>query len=218
MVATKVRLREMYNILFESFGPQHWWPGESRFEVIVGAVLTQNTSWSNVERAIVNLKGAGVLDAASMSALPTGLLAEYIRPAGYYNLKAGRLNNLLTMLNESFTGDVDLMCEQSLANLREQLLAVKGIGPETADSILLYAAGKPAFVVDAYTRRILLRHNFIDEEQGYDDIRELFTDNLAEDVQLFNEYHALLVRLGKDYCKKSKPRCADCPLNNWSMS
>jgi len=218
VASSRVRLGEMYQVLYDFFGPQHWWPGESKFEIIVGAVLAQNTSWNNVERAIVTLKEVGVLDLSKMSELPSGLLAEYIRPAGYYNLKAGRLTNLLTMINETFDGDVEAMCSESTSSLREHLLTVKGIGPETADSILLYGAGKPVFVVDAYTRRILLRHDFIDEEQGYYEIQELFTDNLAEDVYLFNEYHALLVRVAKTFCKKSKPLCDQCPLENLALS
>ncbi|GBE12932.1 ultraviolet N-glycosylase/AP lyase [bacterium BMS3Bbin14] len=206
------QLLEVYQRLHDHFGPQHWWPGDTPFEVMVGAVLTQNTSWQNVEKAIDNLKGAGVLSLEAMSALPADLLAEYIRPAGYYNIKAGRLRNLLQFINHNYDGDLDYFFAQSPPTLRQELLSVKGIGPETADSIVLYAAGQPVFVVDAYTHRILGRHNIIDEEYGYYEIQELFIDNLAEDAALFNEYHALLVRAGKEYCKKSKPRCGQCPL------
>ncbi len=206
------QLFDIYQRLHDHFGPQHWWPGETPFEVMVGAVLTQNTNWQNVEKAIDSLKGAGVLSLEAMSALPTGLLAEYIRPAGYYNIKAGRLHNLLLFLNNNYDGDLDLFFAQALPTLRQELLSVKGIGPETADSIVLYAAGQPVFVVDAYTHRILSRHNIINEESGYYEIQELFMDHLAKDAVLFNEYHALLVRVGKEYCKKSTPRCRQCPL------
>ena len=178
----------------------------------MGAILTQNTNWKNVERAIANLKGVGLLSLEALSALPTGLLAEYIRPAGYYNIKAGRLHNLLTFINEEYNGDLQAFLDQPLATLREQLLSIKGVGPETADSILLYAANQPIFVVDTYTHRILSRHQVIDEDFGYVEIQELFMDTLACDTQLYNEYHALLVRVGNVYCKKKNPDCAACPL------
>jgi len=207
------QLLEIYNRLYGHFGQQHWWPGETPFEVMVGAVLTQNTNWNNVEKAIDNLKRAGMLSFEKMLELPTDLLAEYIRPAGYYNIKAGRLRNLLQFIHDAYEGDLDLFFAQPRPTLREELLSVKGIGRETADSIMLYGAGLPVFVIDAYTHRILSRHNLISGEYGYDDIQELFMDHLEEDTALFNEYHALLVRAGKEYCKKSKPRCEECPLN-----
>jgi endonuclease-3 related protein len=209
---TADRLKIMYDRMLSHLGPQHWWPAETPFEVMVGAILTQNTSWKNVERAIDNLKRVGMLSLAALSALPTGLLAEYIRPAGYYNIKAARLHNLLTFVNEAHGGDLEAFLGQSLPSLREQLLSIKGIGPETADSILLYAAHLPIFVVDTYTHRILSRHQVIDETLGYDAIQELFMDNLDCDPRLYNEYHALLVRVGNAYCKKKNPDCAACPL------
>ena len=209
---TAERLQIMYERMYNHLGPQHWWPAETPFEVMVGAILTQNTAWKNVERAIANLKGVGLMSLAALSALPTGLLAEYIRPAGYYNIKAGRLHNLLHHINDRHGGDLDAFLAQPLPQFREQLLAVKGIGRETADSILLYAAGLPIFVVDTYTHRILVRHQVIDEDCGYEAIQELFMDNLAGDVQLYNEYHALLVRVGNVYCRKRNPDCAACPL------
>lgn len=212
-MATADRLRELYERMYDRLGPQGWWPGDSPFEVMVGAVLTQNTNWKNVERAIDNLKGAGLLAPEKLVDLPTGLLAEYIRPAGYYNIKAGRLHNLLGAIAQTHDGDLDTFLAQPLPELRQQLLAVKGIGPETADSILLYAAGQPVFVVDAYTHRILSRHQLIDEDAGYSDIQELFMDNLEADPQLFNEYHALLVRVGNRFCKKQRPDCDACPLS-----
>ncbi|MCL1980924.1 MAG: endonuclease III domain-containing protein [Proteobacteria bacterium] len=211
-MATADRLNAIYDRLLAHWGPQHWWPAETPFEVMVGAILTQNTAWKNVERALVNLKGAGLLSLASLADLPTALLAEYIRPAGYYNLKAGRLHNLLRCITDQFGDDLQAFLAQPLPRLREQLLAVKGVGPETADSILLYAAGLPIFVVDTYTHRILTRHQVIDEDFGYEAIQELFMDNLPCEAQLYNEYHALLVRVGNLYCKKKNPACAACPL------
>lgn len=206
-------LKEIYRRLLAYFGPQHWWPGDTPFEIIVGAILTQNTSWRNAERALANLKEAGILSLPAMAALSAEELAEYIRPAGYYNIKAGRLRNLFTMIAENWDNDLDYLLRQPVPVLREQLLSVKGIGPETADSMVLYAAEQPIFVVDAYTHRLLLRHELISEDADYFQIQELFMDNLKEDAALFNEYHALLVQAGKQFCKKkSKPQCAGCPL------
>ena len=206
------QLSDMYDRLYDHFGPQNWWPGESPFEVMIGAVLTQNTNWNNVEKAIDNLKQAGMLSFEKMASMPTDLLAEYIRPAGYYNVKAVRLKNLFQMIQDEFEGDISLMLQTDTETLRRKLLSVKGIGPETADSILLYAAERPVFVVDAYTYRVLSRHNLIPEDFGYDDIQEYFMDNLDPDTKVFNEFHALLVCVGKEFCKKSKPRCNGCPL------
>jgi len=211
-MATADTLLAIYHRLLAHFGPQRWWPAETPFEVMVGAILTQNTAWKNVERALANLKGAGVMSLAAMSDLPAALLAAYIRPAGYYNIKAGRLHNLLHCITDQYGDDLAAFLAQPLPRLREQLLAVKGIGRETADSILLYAAGQPIFVVDAYTHRVLTRHQVIDEDCDYDAIQELFMDNLDCDAQLYNEYHALLVRVGNGFCKKTHPACATCPL------
>lgn len=205
-------LDDMYNRLFTFFGPQQWWPGETPFEVMIGAVLTQNTNWRNVEKAIDNLNRAGKLSFKAMSSMPLALIAEYIRPAGYYNIKAGRLMNLFDMINDRYEGDIDLLFSEETDTLRHSLLSVKGIGPETADSILLYAAHRPIFVVDAYTYRILVRHDVIPEEYGYDEIQELFMDSLENDTQLFNEFHALIVCVGKQFCKKTVPCCQGCPL------
>jgi len=210
---SKPRLVEIYDELLAFFGPQHWWPGETPFEVIVGAVLTQNTAWTNVEKAIANLKDMGVLSFEAMVDLPHATLAELIRPCGYFNIKASRLHNLLGMIQARYRGDLALLAEEDLATLRQTLLEVKGIGPETADSILLYATNKPTFVIDAYTHRILSRHGLVSEEEAsYDDIQNLFMTSLPNSTDLFNEYHALLVRTGKEFCKKSTPRCSDCPL------
>ena len=209
---TSEKLKEMYQRLFNHYGPQNWWPAESRFEVMVGAILTQNTSWHNVEKALANLQAAGLLSLGPMSALTVEELAEHIRPAGYYTLKAKRLQNLFHLLNEQWGGDLDYFFQQPTMALREQLLSVKGIGPETADAIVLYAAEKPVFVVDNYTHRILSRHDIIPRDCGYYEIQEILTDNLDEDVPLFNEFHALLVQVGKQFCKKTNPKCDECPL------
>lgn len=209
-------LGNIYSALLAHFGPQNWWPGDSPFEVMVGAVLTQNTNWSNVNRAITNLKNDDLLSFEALSALPEGMLAEKIRPSGYYNLKARRLKNLLALISaEAPSGDLDSFLGQDTGQLRSKLLSVKGIGPETADSILLYAGQKPVFVVDTYTYRMLTRHGFIGEETDYYEMQDLFMDTLERDVALFNEFHALIVCLGKDYCRKSKPRCQECPLGKF---
>jgi endonuclease-3 related protein len=206
------KLLTIYTVLFDHFGPQHWWPGETAFEVMVGAVLTQNTNWNNVSRAIANLKADNLLFLPALVELPMEVLAEKIRPAGYYNLKAGRLKNLLYCINDQFEGRVDDFLAQDVETLRRILLEIKGIGPETADSIILYAANKLIFVVDAYTHRILFRHGLIAEDDGYHEIQELFHSSLPAEVPLFNEYHALLVRLGKEFCKKTNPLCPSCPI------
>ena len=206
------KVYEIYEILLDHFGPQGWWPGDTSFEIMVGAVLTQNTNWTNVSRAISNLKKENLLSFEKLHALPVEVLAEKIQPAGYFNLKAARLKNLLNFIAQEYNGSLEDLFAQDMQTLREHILTVKGIGPETADSILLYAGGKPAFVVDAYTHRIFVRHNIIAEEEGYYEIQEYFTLSLPEDVELFNQYHALIVRLGKEFCKKSKPLCSRCPL------
>lgn len=209
-------LVNIYTSLFDHFGPQKWWPGETPLEMLVGAVLTQNTNWSNVSRAIGNLKEENLLSFATLDSLSEAELAENIRPSGYFNLKARRLKNLLALIRqEEPAGDLDLFFSRETSTLREKLLSVKGIGPETADSILLYAAQKPVFVVDTYTYRMLTRHGLIGQETDYAEMQELFMDTLPADAKLFNEYHALIVRLGKEYCKKSRPRCQQCPLRQF---
>ncbi len=206
------RIGHMYKKLYSYFGPQHWWPGDSPFEVMLGAILTQNTSWQNVEKAIRNLKKHKLLNPRKLYKLEQQKLASLIRPAGYYNIKAKRLKYFLDFLFQSYGGDIKRMSRVDKMVLRQELLSVNGIGPETADSILLYALNKPVFVVDAYTRRILLRHRLIKEGASYDEVQDLFTGNLKKDAKLFNEYHALLVRLGKDFCLKKKGKCNICPL------
>lgn len=209
---TAETLQLFYERMLAQLGPQHWWPAQTPFEVVVGAVLTQNTNWRNVERAIDNLRQAGVLSLTALTALPTEEMAQLIRPAGYFNIKAGRLHNLLYFIRDNFGDDLAAFLRQPVDALREQLLSVKGIGRETADSIVLYAADLPMFVVDAYTHRILLRHKLIDEEYDYPAIQELFMDNLPCEVPLYNEFHALLVKVGNIYCKKKNPDCDACPL------
>lgn len=213
---TGERLQELFDLLSKHYGPREWWPGDTALEVMVGAVLTQNTNWRNVAKAIDNLRGAGALTLESLLELDMARLAELIRPSGYYRLKAGRLRNLLDMIVARYDGDLSYMFDQTLDTLREDLLGVKGIGPETADSICLYAARKPIFVVDAYTFRILGRHGLADPSMSYFELQATFMDYLDADVDMFNEFHALLVSLGKDYCKKSKPRCDMCPAQVWS--
>ncbi|MFC1764507.1 endonuclease III domain-containing protein [Planctomycetota bacterium] len=201
----------IFQTLLAHFGPQHWWPGDSPFEVMVGAVLTQNTNWSNVEKALQRLKDADVLSAQALYQLEPDTLAGYLRPAGYFRLKTQRLRNLLRWLIDSYDGDLHNLASRSWEILREELLAIKGIGPETADSILLYAMDRPVFVVDAYTARVAVRHGLIEPPFDYHELQELFVSHLPQEVKLFNEFHALLVALGKDYCKP-KPRCENCPL------
>ncbi len=207
-------LRSIYNKLYLAFGPQYWWPGESPFEVMVGAILTQNTNWANVEKAIANLKRNKLLEARALHKLSHKRLASLIKPAGYYNIKAKRLKNFLDFFIGCYKGDVKSLSRVSLEEIRQNLLLINGIGPETADSIILYALNKPVFVIDAYTKRMLARHNLIPENAPYNQVQKLFMQKLKKNVKLFNEYHALIVRLGKDYCRKTKPRCDTCPLKN----
>ena len=202
----------VYERLHEFFGPQEWWPGETALEVVIGAVLTQNTNWANVEKAIQNLKNAGLLSFPLLQAIPLVGLAEYIRPSGYYNIKARRLKNLFQMIEEEYQGELDLLLGDTLENSRENLLSVKGVGPETADSILLYAAHQPVFVIDTYTHRVFSRHQLVPEESDYHSLQEEFLGRLPGDVSLFNEYHALIVAVAKEFCKKKRPRCQECPL------
>ncbi len=210
-MSTREELLNIFEVLLKHFGPQKWWPADSPFEVMVGAILTQNTSWSNVERAIANLKNAKLLDPRKMLRLDAETLANLIRPAGYPNVKTKRIQNFLRFFVEEFNADVAKMGRESVDSLREKLLSVKGVGPETADSILLYALAKPVFVCDAYTHRIFSRHGMLDEGVSYDDVRALFMDNLPNEEKLFNEYHALIVKTGKDFCRP-RPKCDLCPL------
>jgi endonuclease-3 related protein len=207
-------LKELYNILWEALGPQGWWPGDTPFEVALGAILTQNTNWNNVARAITLIKDRGLLAPQALHDLPEGELARLIRPAGYYNIKARRIKNFLDFLAARHRHCMARMAAADLAALRPALLSVKGIGPETADSILLYALNKPTFVVDAYTFRILSRHGLLPETCAYEDLRRLFLEHLPAQVPLYQEYHALLVRVGKEWCRP-QPQCAACPVAGW---
>ncbi|MBI5182561.1 MAG: endonuclease III domain-containing protein [Nitrospirae bacterium] len=205
-------LLEIYKILYNQFGKQGWWPGETPFEVIVGAILTQNTAWGNVEKAIGNIKRGGHLSPKALHTLPLPKLAKLIRPSGYFNIKAKRLKEFMKFLFKEYNGSLDRMFSADLSELRRRLLEIKGIGPETADSILLYAGNYPIFVIDAYTRRILSRHKLINDGIDYHSLQRLFMENLPQQVDLFNEYHALIVRVGKDFCN-TKTHCEECPLN-----
>jgi len=206
-------LKEIYNKLLKHFGQQHWWPGESQLEIIIGAILTQNTNWLNVEKAIKNLKQANLLSINALDKMEVDKIAQFIKPAGYYNIKAKRLKNFINWLSKEYNADITQLESKSTDDLREELLGINGIGMETADSIVLYAFNKLSFVVDAYTYSIFSRHNLIPEETDYYEIKSFFEDNLTDDCNLFNEYHALIVRLGKECCKKTKPLCEKCPLN-----
>ena len=202
---------QLYRRLHRHYGDLDWWPGETPLEVSVGAILTQNTAWRNVKRAIANLKAAGALTPGAMAALPRQELAQLIVPSGYYNMKAAKLRNFLDFLYGGYGGSLNRLFALDAPRLREALLGVNGIGPETADSIILYAAKKPIFVIDAYTRRILSRHGLARGDEPYDTLRLLFEDNLSSDVSLFNEYHALIVYVGHTWCKRT-PLCGECPL------
>jgi endonuclease-3 related protein len=212
-MATARILTEIYHKLLEHFGEQQWWPAKTPFEVIIGAILTQNTNWSNVQRAINNLKSANLLSPTKLYHCSLDELAEHIKPAGYFNIKARRLKAFIDWFFANYDGNLDRLFRKDISVLREELLSIPGIGPETADSIILYAAKKPTFVVDAYTYRIMHRHRFIPEETTYDELKRLFEEAFEPDTKVFNEFHALLVRAGKTYCKKSQPLCAQCPLN-----
>lgn len=234
-------LRTFYGTLTQAWGPQHWWPAESTFEVVVGAFLTQNTSWANVERAIANLRAADALSVDALRLINIEVLEQLIRPSGYFRQKAQRLKTFISFLDLNYGGSLERMFAQQTSKLREQLLDLNGVGPETADSILLYAGDHPVFVVDAYTRRVLQRHGIISETATYEEIRELVEAALANDeaprgaplsttggsvhgpssmsakvrsatAQTYNEMHALIVGLGKSHCLKAMAKCEGCPL------
>src|SRR4030065_1645653 len=190
-------LRKIYHKLYLTFGPQHWWPGKTPLEIAIGAILTQNTNWGNVEKAINNLKKQNALSARVIHKMPVRLLSELIRPTGYFNIKAKRLKSFIDFLMNDYHGSMKRMKNEDIHSLKKKLLSINGIGPETADSILLYALGKPFFVTDAYTKRVLSRHNILDHNASYDEFQGLFHSKLRENISLFNEYHALFVRLAK---------------------
>eukprot|EP00828_Plagiopyla_frontata_P013354 TRINITY_DN17891_c0_g1_i1.p2 TRINITY_DN17891_c0_g1~~TRINITY_DN17891_c0_g1_i1.p2 ORF type:complete len:231 (+),score=50.08 TRINITY_DN17891_c0_g1_i1:195-887(+) len=202
----------MYEAMSGALGPSKWWPGDTPFEIAIGAILTQNTNWQNVEKAIENLKAARLLDARAMHGVAVTELAELIRPAGYFNIKARRIFNFLNFLRDEADYDMEALKTRSLDAIRPMILGVNGIGQETADSILLYALEYPTFVVDTYTARMMDRHGLSWEDIDYNDLQAIFMDALPQNVALYNEYHALIVRVGKDWCKKKAGLCATCPL------
>lgn len=206
------RLMSIYQRLFKTLGPQHWWPAKTPFEVIVGAILTQNTSWTQVEKAIKNLKEQDLLSPEGILKISLQELAQAIRPSGYFNQKAKRLKTFVAFLEERFKGDLQVMAKEPTEELRKELLELSGIGPETADSILLYALHQPLFVVDAYTHRIFTRQGMIEEEISYEKMQSFFMDHLPLEVPLFNEYHALIVKEAKEFCRK-RPICSECPIS-----
>jgi endonuclease-3 related protein len=204
-------LTDIYALLRRARGPAGWWPGETPFEVCLGAILVQNTSWTNVEKTLAGLRERGLLSFEALERLPASRLAPLLRSSGYFNVKARRVKAFLAFLKSEYGGRVERMAEEEPQALRAKLLAVNGIGPETADSILLYAAALPSFVVDAYTRRVFSRLGLLRGDESYAEIQSFFTERLPRDVSLYNDYHAQIVLLGKDTCR-SRPRCAVCPL------
>lgn len=207
-------LEECYKRLLDRYGPQHWWPADTTFEVMIGAILTQNTNWKNVEKAITNLKAEGLMDPQALYDCPPKKIATLIKPAGYYNIKTKRLKEFLNWLKVRYNLEPKLLKRVTLSHLRSELLSVKGIGPETADSMLLYALNKTTFVIDTYTYRVLSRHSMAPEEASYEYLQDIFMQNLEHNTQMFNEFHALFVRVGKDFCQPER-KCKDCPLNGW---
>ncbi|GMW02725.1 MAG: endonuclease III [Candidatus Hydrogenedentota bacterium] len=200
-----------FNRMSRHYGPTQWWPGDTPFEIAVGAILTQNTAWTNVEKAIANLKRDGLLSPRALLECPDEALHESLRPSGYFRIKTKRVRSFCEYLMHRYGGSMKRMGRQPLERLRPELLAVSGIGPETADDILLYALGKPVFVIDAYTRRILSRHGVDAHSLDYEGLRAFFESNLDNDVPLFKEYHGLIVWTAKDFCK-TRPNCEGCPL------
>jgi endonuclease-3 related protein len=225
-------VRGTYEKLFKEFGPQGWWPvtpageskprhhaprgsyasDEARFEIMLGAILTQNTSWNNVEKALENIHAKKLCSPKALSKAPLALVKKCVRPSGYFNQKAVRVKNFAVYVQREYGGDLKKMFSKPAGELRAELLSINGVGPETADSMVLYAAEKPVFVIDSYTRRVFTRLGFLKGSESYDDIQSFFEKNLLRDVKLFNEYHALVVELGKSVCLKNKPSCAECPL------
>jgi len=206
-------LLKIYKSLYNYFGPLNWWPGDTPFEIMVGAILTQNTSWSNAEKAINNLKKENLLEPRKLYRINQEGLAQLVKPSGYYNIKAQRLKNFVNLFVNDFEGSAEKMFSGDGRELRKKLLKVNGIGPETADSILLYAGKKAFFVVDVYTKRIFSRHKLISKDSTYYQIQEFFNQNLDRDVELFNEFHAQIVMLGKTICTSKNPDCAKCPID-----
>lgn len=207
-------LMQLYDAMLAACGPRHWWPAKTPFEVCVGAILTQNTAWKNVERAIDNLRSANALTLRAINNMPHDTLAQLLIPSGYFNIKARRLKNFTSMIAEDFSGSLTKLLSLDTLPLREKLLSVNGIGRETADCIVLYAAEKPIFVVDAYTRRIGSRHGLFPPTADYEHMRTFFTQHIPENTRVYNEYHALIVTVGNRWCNK-KPDCQHCPLSGF---
>ena len=207
-------LMRYFMAMSQALGPMRWWPAKTPFEVIVGAILTQNTSWTNVERAIANLRSAQMLTPSTITSARLSKLALLVRPSGYFRQKAKKLKAFVRFLQREYGGSLKRMFDTPTEILRGKLLSVHGIGPETADSILLYAGNHPVFVVDAYTHRIFGRHGITDGKPQYERVRALLEAALPRDSQLFNEFHALVVNTGKNWCRKKEPRCAECPLGS----
>ena len=207
-------LMSMFHALYAALGPSHWWPAVTPFEIAVGAILTQNTQWNNVEQAITNLRSANVLEPYSMYHMPAEQLSAFIRPSGFFRLKTLRLKQFLLFLRDSCNFQIEKLAQRPMNELRILLLQINGIGPETADSILLYALNLPTFVVDSYTRRLSARHMLVPENISYEDLRCFYMDALPHDPDLFNEYHALIVRANKTWCLKKAGNCIACPLQH----
>ncbi len=209
------KIEKIMQTLFEYYGSLNWWPADTPFEVCVGAILTQNTAWSNVEKAIENLKKENLLSCEAIYMTDINVLAELIKPSGYFNQKAKKLKAFCGFLKEGFNWNLDTFFNSaSIEKLRKQLLSIWGVGKETADSILLYAGEKPVFVVDAYTKRIFSRHGICKENIDYDKLKLLVENSIQRNVEFYNEFHASLVYVGKDFCKKKNPLCEKCPLKD----
>lgn len=214
LVAMKQTLKQIFSLLENHYGPTHWWPGDTPFEIAIGAILTQNTAWGNVEKAIANLKRDQLLHPVRMLEAPLEALETAVRPSGYFRQKSLRLKTFCNYLEANYQGSMKRMATQPLDALRPELLSLNGIGPETADDILLYACEKPVFVVDTYTRRILSRHGLVAETINYCALQAVFHNDLPADVKMFKEFHGLLVYTGKDFCRRL-PICEHCPLHNF---
>lgn len=208
-------LTEYYNSLFTALGPQHWWPARTQLKVIVGAILAQNTAWTNVERALENMRRERMLTLRAIDDAPLAKLARVVRPSGYFRQKAKKLKAFVRFLREEYSGSLARMFRMPTTELRERLLRVHGIGPETADTILLYAGEHPSFVVDTYTKRILLRHGWISENASYEEVQALFERHIPREVARYNEFHALIVRAAKNWCRAREARCSECPLGRF---
>ena len=205
-------LYHVYKTLYAHWGPQHWWPADSRLEIIIGAVLTQNTTWKQVEKAIDRLKKHQAIDLRVLSQVPHETICTWIRPTGYFNKKATTLQQISKYIIEQHTASIDSLFSRATSPLRKELLSWPGVGPETADSILLYAAHREVFVVDAYTRRFMKRHGWCKGDESYDDLATLISEQLPKSVELNQEFHALIVKLGQHHCQSSRPACSACPL------